>query len=145
MPTSRLQVVLQLSTLRNDSFAIPHGTATRFVVPVASPGTEVRATVQTNTSFDLIGLNPRSWGHPYRFAWGTGDHGEGVWWNSLVKVDMETGATLEWYKPDHFPAEPKFVPRPGAADEDDGVLLSTVLGGDRNSSYLLMLNASGAR
>eukprot|EP00937_MAST-01D_sp_MAST-1D-sp2_P005799 g5799.t1 len=132
----------QLSTLRNQSFTIPHGTATRFHVPVASPGTEVTATVQTNTSFDLIGLNPRSWGRPYRFAWGTGDHGEGVWWNSLVKVDMDTGATLEWYKEDHFPAEPKFIPRPGATAEDDGVLLSTVLGGDRNASYLLVLNAS---
>lgn len=132
----------QLNTLRNDSFAIPHGKATRFVVPVASPGTEVTATLQTNTSFDLIGLNPAHYGKPYRFAWATGDHGEGVWWNSLVKVDMETGATLEWYKEDHFPAEPKFIPRPGATAEDDGVLLSTVLGGDRGKSYLLVLNAS---
>ena len=93
-------------------------------------------------SFDLIAVNKDYYGHKYRYAWGTGDHGEGVWWNNLVKVDMETGETLEWYKRDHFPSEPNFIARPGATEEDDGVLLSTVLGGDRNSSYLLILNAS---
>ena len=58
-----------------------------------------------------------------------------------MKVDLETGKTLEWFKEDHFPTEPNFIPRPGATEEDDGVLLSTVLGGDRNSSYLLILDA----
>ena len=99
------------------------------------------ATVQTNTSFDLIGLNPRSWGRPYRFAWGTGDHGEGVWWNTLVKVDVDTGETVTWYEKDQFPTEPNFIPRPGATDEDDGVLVSQVLGGDIGTSYLLVLDA----
>ena len=48
---------------------------------------------------------------------------------------------MEWYKEDHYASEPNFLPRPGATEEDDGVLISTVLGGDLGHSYLLVLDA----
>ncbi len=43
----------------------------------------------------------------------------------LAQVDME-GRTVSLYRPghQHFCLEPKFVPRPGATEEDDGWLLS---------------------
>ena len=41
-----------------------------------------------------------------------------------------------------FPTEPDFLPAPGATSEDDGVLVSNVLSGDLNTSYLLVLNAT---
>ena len=131
-----------MDTIKNNSFAVPANTITRFTVPVATDSAVITAKVVTNTSFDLIAFNGAYMGRKYRFAYGTGDHGEGVWWNNLVKVDMETGATTEWYKRDHFPSEPNFIARPGATAEDDGVLLSVVLGGDRNASYLLVLDAA---
>jgi beta,beta-carotene 9',10'-dioxygenase len=60
----------------------------------------------------------------------------------LVKVDMETGEKLYWSRPDHWPSEPLFVPRPGATQEDDGVVLCTILGGkEYATSYLLILDA----
>jgi carotenoid cleavage dioxygenase-like enzyme len=40
-----------------------------------------------------------------------------------------------------LPSEPSFVPRPGSTDEDDGVVLSTVLGNEEGTSYLLILDA----
>ena len=59
-----------------------------------------------------------------------------------MKVNVETGETLEWYEEDHYATEPNFLPRPGATEEDDGILLSTVLGGgDIQTSYLLVLDA----
>ena len=130
-----------MASIKNNSFDIPANVITRFSVPVATDSTTITAKLVTNTSFDLIAFNGKYAGRKYRFAYGTGDHGEGVWWNNLVKVDMDTGATIEWYKRDHFPSEPNFIARPGATEEDDGVLLSTVLGGDRNASYLLILDA----
>mmetsp|Transcript_50137 Transcript_50137/g.83263 ORF Transcript_50137/g.83263 Transcript_50137/m.83263 type:complete len:121 (-) Transcript_50137:40-402(-) len=61
---------------------------------------------------------------------------------NIVKVDLQNGgASTEWYKRHHFPSEPIFVPRPGATDEDDGVLLSVVLDGVAEMSYLLIIDA----
>lgn len=46
-------------------------------------------------------------------------------WRSFVQVDMD-GRQVSLYRPghEHFLLEPKFVPRPGATEEDDGWLLS---------------------
>ena len=49
------------------------------------------------------------------------------------------------YRRSHFPSEPIFVPTPGAVAEDDGVLLSVMLDGARQTSYLLVLNATTMR
>ena len=65
-------------------------------------------------------------GQDYRYVWGVMDHGSGVWWSSLVKIDLHTGEHIEWYQKDHFASKPNFIPRPGATEEDDGVLVSTV-------------------
>jgi len=135
----------ELDTLRNNSWPIPANDVRRYTVPVASAG-GVTSTRITNTSFDLPMLNNAHRGRPYRFAYGNGDHSAGVWWNSIVKVDMETGVTTEWYKPDHFASEPNFISRPvsagGTGAEDDGVLVSTVLSGPLNTSVLVVLNAT---
>lgn len=68
---------------------------------------------------------------------------------NLVKADlctpvgeMEGRLAIVWKKDNHLPTEPIFVPRPGATDEDDGVLLATVFDGDRAESYLLVLDAA---
>ena len=130
--------------MRDNSWPIPANEVRRYVVPVASGG-PVTSTRVTATSFDLPMLNDAYRGKPYRFAYGNGDHSAGVWWNSIVKVDMDTGATTEWYKEDHFASEPNFIPRPASAGgtgaEDDGVLVSTVLAGPLKTSVLLVLDA----
>ncbi|KAI8067760.1 carotenoid oxygenase [Gongronella butleri] len=45
---------------------------------------------------------------------------------SLAKVDVETHEITRYDHPDQICSEPIFVPRPGASDEDDGVVLSLV-------------------
>jgi carotenoid cleavage dioxygenase-like enzyme len=50
-----------------------------------------------------------------------------------------------WYRPQHYPQEPIFVPRPGGTAEDDGVLLSNVLDGGKETTYLSILDASSLR
>jgi len=66
----------------------------------------------------------------------------------LVKADIckpgsvnGTYAVLSWHEDSHYTAEGVFVPRPGATEEDDGVVLSTVLDGTKNQTYLLVLDA----
>jgi carotenoid cleavage dioxygenase-like enzyme len=62
---------------------------------------------------------------------------------ALVKFNLCQGTrAAEWAVPGHFPAEPKFIPRPGATNEDDGVLVSPVLIGSAQTSYLIVINAN---
>uniref|UniRef100_A0AAQ6ACD8 Beta-carotene oxygenase 1, like n=1 Tax=Amphiprion ocellaris TaxID=80972 RepID=A0AAQ6ACD8_AMPOC len=49
---------------------------------------------------------------------------------------------IEWKKDNCFPSEPVFVASPGAVEEDDGVILSSVISPDPNiSPFMLVLNA----
>ena len=47
-----------------------------------------------------------------------------------------------WFTEGHFPLEMWFVPTPNATREDDGVLLTPVMDGQKRQSYLLLLNAT---
>ena len=60
---------------------------------------------------------------------------------AIVKRDVIQGNDTVWYMPSHYPSEAIFVPKPNAVSEDDGVLLSVVLDGNRRESYLLVLDA----
>lgn len=83
-------------------------------------------------------------GRDYRYAYGVSTssaHPENVS-NQLIKVDTVTGETRIWYEAGQYPGEPVFVPVPGAAGEDQGVLLTVVLDGFQGRSYLLVLDAT---
>ncbi len=77
---------------------------------------------------------------PYRYVWGVGEAGN--WLDRIVRADLLERTTIEWHEPDCWPGEPVFVTRPGATEEDDGVLLSVVLDGRRGTSFLLVLDAT---
>ncbi|XP_061745558.1 beta,beta-carotene 15,15'-dioxygenase [Nerophis ophidion] len=62
--------------------------------------------------------------------------------NKIVKFDTLTRTQVEWQLDRCYPSEPVFVAAPGAVDEDDGVILSSVLSLDSNiSPFMLVLNA----
>ena len=79
---------------------------------------------------------------PYGYAWGVGICDGSPWLDQIVKVDVDSGEARVWRELHCFPGEPVFVARPGAAAEDDGVLLSIVLDGLRERSMLLVLDAA---
>jgi carotenoid cleavage dioxygenase-like enzyme len=82
-------------------------------------------------------------GRPYRYVYGIGvsrDAPDGFY-NAIVKVCVETGERTEWHEHGIYPGEPVFVAGPGAAQEDDGLLLSVALDGNAGKSTLLMLDA----
>jgi carotenoid cleavage dioxygenase-like enzyme len=131
----------RLATLRNNSFAIPSGQLRRYTLPLGEPAaTKVAWTVTGATSFDLPAINGAFAGRDYRFVYGIGDAAPGDWWNTLVKVDVRSGATLTWARAQHWPSEPIFVADPSAAGvEDAGVLLSIVLAADINQVRALFV------
>jgi len=107
----------------------------------AADGTNFSPT-ELGPSFDLGSIHPNLHGHKYRWTWALAWTGKSLWWDSIIKYDV-TGRkiTAKWERKDHYPGELNFIPRPGATSEDDGVILTTVLGGDYGVSYLLVLDA----
>jgi carotenoid cleavage dioxygenase-like enzyme len=96
----------------------------------------------TDESMELPRINyGRCNERPYRYAWGVGLSPEGAWLDRLVKADVVERGTRIWEERGSFPGEPVFVAAPDAEAEDEGVLLSVVLDGDRGSSCLLVLDA----
>jgi len=77
---------------------------------------------------DMPSINPAYRARPYRYMWGCGGWEQAYFRGSIGKIDVETGECWRWRGTDDtVSTEPVFVPRPGAEDEDDGVLLfSTV-------------------
>lgn len=80
-------------------------------------------------------------GRPHRFVYGYSSQFEEPS-IGIAKVDMAAGTTAVW-RPgfQRFAGEPKFVPRPGAAAEDDGWLLCVVFHSGTGESQLAILDA----
>ncbi len=79
---------------------------------------------------------------PYTFTYSVPTRGLSTLVDAIAKTNVETGRAVLWAGPrGHTPGEPIFVARPEAVTEDDGVLLSVVLDGNTEKSYLLCLDA----
>jgi carotenoid cleavage dioxygenase-like enzyme len=95
-----------------------------------------------DASIELAQINYARYNErPYRYAWGVGASA-GQWIDRIVRADVVERTSTEWHEPDCWPGEPVFVCRPDGRDEDDGLLLSVVLDGRRNTSFLLVLDAA---
>lgn len=80
---------------------------------------------------------------PYRYVYGiSAEPSSSLFYDRLIKLEVETDQALFWQQDGCFPGEPVFVPDPEAGGEDSGVLLSLVLSGDEQRSFLLVLEAS---
>ncbi|PHH62076.1 hypothetical protein CDD81_7569 [Ophiocordyceps australis] len=122
----------------------------RFKVPLA-PQTRQEAqsavadevlSIPSPHSGELSTINPARATKSYRYVWGASTRGLSTFMDALVKTDLDTREAILWSGPPaHSPGEPVFVPRPGATQEDDGIVLSLVLDGSAQTSYLLCLDA----
>ncbi|KAJ6782870.1 hypothetical protein PWT90_07964 [Aphanocladium album] len=127
--------------------ASPRFVRQRFTMPIE--GQEAREaearevmSIPNPHAGDLPTINPAYACKPYRYVFSTCNRGLATVADALVKTDLRTGDALIWCGArGHSPGEAIFVPRPGAVDEDDGVLLSIVLDGSAQKSYLLCLDA----
>ena len=70
------------------------------------------------------------------------DNGTPYFYNSVVKLDAETGAfKVADYGQDRYTSEALFVPRDGAKSEDDGYLLSFVYDAATHRTEIVILDA----
>ncbi|KIJ61011.1 hypothetical protein HYDPIDRAFT_97571 [Hydnomerulius pinastri MD-312] len=114
-------------------------------VNTASPS-EPREAVTVHTaehdhSCDLPVINPRFLTKPSRYIYGVCDRDMSTFFDGIVKYDSQTHTPTYWSVQGHNPGEPIFVADPEGTEEDDGMLLSVVLDGYEEKSYLLVLDA----
>lgn len=131
-----------LSRLRAGESTDAVGRPVRYLIPLGS-SSQVRSEPLSDARMELPRIDySRAAGRSYRTVWGAGNHRPGNFIDSIVKVDVENGRTLEWWEEGAYPGEPVFVSKPSASGEDAGVLLSVVLDAQRNRSFLLVLDAA---
>jgi torulene dioxygenase len=66
-----------------------------------------------------------------------------AFFSTIVKTDWLSGTSVKWAPPngDSCPCEPVFIARPGATEEDDGVVLTIVCNRVGSTSLLVALDA----
>lgn len=87
--------------------------------------------------FDFPSVHPRVKGREHRYCWGADP-----WCATLHKLDTRTGSAKVARLDGWMPGEPLFVPEPGAAAEDAGVLLAAASSVTRQAAALFVVDAS---
>ncbi len=114
----------------------------RYRLPLTGPGTADYEVV-SEASIEMPRINyERCSTRDYRFVYGLGRSPTSRVMNNVTKADLRAGTVAAWQEPGCFPGEPVFVPAPGAAAEDEGVVLAGVLDMRRATSFLLVLDGA---
>lgn len=109
-------------------------------VQATAKSAQAEKTLQIDSG-DLPQINPKFICKQHRYVWSVLDRGRSSFMDGLGKTDTQTKTLVSWEQARHTPGEPIFVPKPGAENEDEGVILSVVFNGDTGASYLLCLDA----
>ncbi|KAF2624929.1 beta,beta-carotene 9',10'-dioxygenase [Macroventuria anomochaeta] len=92
-------------------------------------------------SVELPTINPSYLTSRHRYTYGVTDRLKSSFMDGIAKFDNITQTSIFWECEGHTPGEPIFVADPEGKAEDDGVLLTVVLDGYVERSYLLVLRA----
>ncbi|KAG8375591.1 hypothetical protein BUALT_Bualt10G0116400 [Buddleja alternifolia] len=90
---------------------------------------------------DMCSINPYFLGKKYRYAYACGAQRPCNFPNTLTKIDLMEKKAKNWQDAGSIPSEPFFVPRPGATEEDDGVVIS-MISDKMGEGYALLLDGS---
>jgi carotenoid cleavage dioxygenase-like enzyme len=132
-----------LKKLRAPDATVPCPVFSRYTLSLNT--SSLTSEVITDEGIELPRINyERNNASDYQFAYGVNiskQHPDDFW-DQLVKVDVRAKTARTWYEDGCYPGEPVFVAAPGARNEDEGVILSVVLDGRKNTSFLLVLDAT---
>ncbi|KAI5205743.1 hypothetical protein E4T39_02941 [Aureobasidium subglaciale] len=116
---------------------------------VSSPTTQAKRAINVakgdkGLAPELPSINHAFRGRDYRYVYGVTDTGKSTFFDGLVKYNVKTNAPVAvWSVHGHSAGEPIFIADPDAEaeEEDRGVLITAVLDGVNERSYLLVLDA----
>ncbi|KAG2691874.1 hypothetical protein I3760_08G026300 [Carya illinoinensis] len=138
---------LRLKNLRSfiGEDVLPDARVGRFTIPLnGNPYGKLEAAVDADEhgrGIDMCSINPNYLGLKYRFAYACGAQRPCNFPNTLIKIDLVEKKAKNWYEEGAVPSEPFFVPRPGATEEDDGVVIS-MISQKSGGGYALLLDGS---
>ncbi|KAL6845583.1 hypothetical protein ACP4OV_025078 [Aristida adscensionis] len=137
-------VLHRLRSLRDED-VLPDARVGRFRIPLdGSPFGELETALdpeEHGRGMDMCSINPAYLGREYRYAYACGARRPCNFPNTLAKVDLVEKTAKNWHEEGAVPSEPFFVARPGATEEDDGVVISIVSAAD-GDGYTLVLDAA---
>ena len=87
----------------------------------------------TDIKIEMPNINLNYKTNKYRFFYSISN-------NSIIKLDMVSNKINIWYEKYQYPQEPQYINNGNL--EDSGYILSNVLDGNMNKTYLLILNAT---
>jgi carlactone synthase/all-trans-10'-apo-beta-carotenal 13,14-cleaving dioxygenase len=131
---------------RDAGEAAPRFTIRRFTIPLQE-GALVKSQALTDprNSIDFTNINPKFQGRRHCLFWGV------EWFTdfraqasmAITRRDVcgEHPGSRKWSRKHWYPSEPTLVPKPGVqAAEDEGLLIFTALDGQRDATYLMVLD-----
>jgi torulene dioxygenase len=111
-------------------------------VPTSTPmPVELLFQADKTISLELPTINPVYLTRPHRYTYGCTDRLKSSFHDGIAKFDNKTQTSIFWEEEGHTPGEAIFIADPEGTAEDDGVLLTVVLNGYVEKSYLLVLRA----
>lgn len=125
---------------------VPTATPIRVKLPLHASMSNCKVVVRKellvpDTTLEFPRINYKFMGLPNRYFYALGN--EYLHPNRILKVDTTCGDITSWKDPGHFVSEPVFVARPNSTNEDDGVLLFTLLSASALCTVqLVILDAS---
>lgn len=95
---------------------------------------------------DLFRLHPEDYGKPYCGYWAWQAYHDGASFASWAVVRTELcgekpTVAAAWYRPNVYPGEASFVPKPGSTDKTEGSLIFKAFDGVRNTTSLVVADA----
>ncbi|CAG9467165.1 unnamed protein product [Pedinophyceae sp. YPF-701] len=88
--------------------------------------------------FEFPAINPAWRRRRQRYVYGVCAVQPTRFGNALARVDCSSGGVVVWHEEGAIPGEPCFVARPGATEEDDGVVLSVLTEADGGAAVLVL-------
>ena len=90
--------------------------------------------------FEMPRMNYLYNGRKYKFLYGAVFADKNFFLTHLAKVNVDTKEVTNWSEEHCFPSEPVFIAAPNATEEDDGIVLSVIVGVLGKPSFLLFLD-----
>ncbi|KAL1419599.1 hypothetical protein MTO96_005093 [Rhipicephalus appendiculatus] len=129
--TVKKPTVFKMGHMRRFSLPLNRGPGERILV-------ESQELAKGQLRGELPRINQSRNGKEYRYTYSLSNV-DGEEHSAFVsKLDVTTGDWLRWEQQGWFPSEPVFVARPGAVEEDDGVILSSLLHEDDEKKLALV-------
>eukprot|EP01062_Namystynia_karyoxenos_P064651 TRINITY_DN5767_c0_g1_i3.p1 TRINITY_DN5767_c0_g1~~TRINITY_DN5767_c0_g1_i3.p1 ORF type:complete len:583 (+),score=210.90 TRINITY_DN5767_c0_g1_i3:87-1751(+) len=133
----------------------PHGyqTVTRYTIDLATqklvaaePVFGVPSAQNIQNEHDLFRLHPADYGRAYcgYWAWQAYYRNQSFASWAVVRTELcgeQPVVAAAWYRPNVYPGEASFIPKPGSADKTEGVLLFKALDGNTGKSLLIVADA----